>query len=227
MNADNSKAIVVADDNPVLVSLLTEIFREAGWTVISASDGFGALSAIRSCSPQILLSDLNMPAMSGFELLSVVRCKYPGIGVVAMSGSYGGEDVPRGVAADGFYAKGSTSVKKLLELVSGLLTDSSYTHSRKPAPVWAPRLRYDVVGPGALLTTCPECLRASVHQTAGPGILQIEVCCLHCLHAYRLSIVKDCSDTDMSTLVALQRSCKLDLSTDQSNIRCLESAEHR
>ena len=53
-----------------------------------AEDGFSALAEIRKEVPDILLSDLNMPRMSGFELLSVVRRRFPSIRTIAMSGAF-------------------------------------------------------------------------------------------------------------------------------------------
>jgi hypothetical protein len=44
-----------------------------------------------------------------FELLSVVRGRFPQISTVAMSGAYVGDEVPSGVIADCFFAKGSQS----------------------------------------------------------------------------------------------------------------------
>jgi len=69
--------IVVVDDNPVLVNVLSAIFKEYGYNVRTASDGFEALTVIRERAPDILISDLNMSDMSGFELLSVVRRRFP------------------------------------------------------------------------------------------------------------------------------------------------------
>ena len=65
--------IVVVDDNPILLSVLSEIFRDHGYSVRTAPEGFAALAAIRDRVPDVLVSDLNMPGMSGFELLSVGR----------------------------------------------------------------------------------------------------------------------------------------------------------
>ena len=56
MNAAND--IVVVDDNPTLLSVLSEIFEEHGYTVRTASDGFAALAVIRERVPTVLLSDL-------------------------------------------------------------------------------------------------------------------------------------------------------------------------
>ena len=84
-----------------------------------AADGLAALSEINEEVPEILLSDLNMPGMSGFELLSVVRRRFPAIRVVAMSGAFAGDQVPDGVAADAFYEKGN-GVAVLLKTIERL-----------------------------------------------------------------------------------------------------------
>ena len=97
--------ILVVDDNPLLVNVISEIFKECGCIVRTASDGFAALATIRDRVPDILISDLNMPRMSGFELLSIVRRRFPAIAVIAMSGAYSGVAVPQGVAADAFMPK--------------------------------------------------------------------------------------------------------------------------
>lgn len=84
-----------------------------------AEDGLSALREIRQESPEILLTDLNMPGMSGFELLTEVRSLFPAIKVIAMSGAFCGSEVPPGVLADAFYQKGS-SVSTLLQILRAL-----------------------------------------------------------------------------------------------------------
>ena len=83
------------------------VLSELGLRVRSASDGLAALMEMRHEAPDILLSDLNMPGMSGFELLSVVRRRYPAVLVIAMSGAFSSDQVPCGVTADAFFPKGS------------------------------------------------------------------------------------------------------------------------
>ena len=82
--------ILIVDDDPALRQLLTLVLLKSGYAVRSAQDGFSALAAIRTAVPDILLSDLYMPGMSGFELLSVVRRRFPLIPVIAMSSAYSG-----------------------------------------------------------------------------------------------------------------------------------------
>ena len=49
--------------------VLSHVLSEMGYRVRTAEDGFSALAELRKEIPDILLSDLNMPGMSGFELL--------------------------------------------------------------------------------------------------------------------------------------------------------------
>ena len=111
--------LLVVDDEPSIRTSMSQVLTEIGYSVRSAQDGFSALVEIRKEIPEIILSDLNMPEMSGFELLSLVRRRYPAIRLIAMSGAFSGDEVPSGVAADAFYQKGS-GVRSLLKIISGL-----------------------------------------------------------------------------------------------------------
>ncbi|MGA8162717.1 MAG: response regulator, partial [Acidobacteriaceae bacterium] len=83
----NQKArLLVVDDEALVCRNMSIIFTALGYATRTAPNGFSALNAIRDEIPDIILSDLFMPGMSGFELLSVVRRRFPSIRVVAMSG---------------------------------------------------------------------------------------------------------------------------------------------
>ena len=108
--------LLLVDDEPSIRRVLSAVLTQMGHEVRSAEDGFAALKEMHEWMPDILLSDLNMPGMSGFELLSVVRRRLPGIYVIATSGAYSGETVPHGIAADSFYEK-ATGMHSLLRLL--------------------------------------------------------------------------------------------------------------
>jgi CheY-like chemotaxis protein len=95
------------------------VLSEMGYHVRSAEGGSSALTEMTREIPEILLSDLNMPGLSGWELLIEVRRLFPAIKVVAMSGAFCGSEVPSGVLADAFYQKGS-SVSALLQVLRAL-----------------------------------------------------------------------------------------------------------
>ena len=97
--------LLIVDDDPSIRFSMVAVLDEIGFSVRSADNGFAALAEIGREAPDIVLSDLNMPGMSGFEFLGVVRKHFPSIHLIAMSGSFSGDEVPSGVTADAFYPK--------------------------------------------------------------------------------------------------------------------------
>ena len=114
--------LLIVDDEASIRNSLSSIFGQRGLQVCSSADALLALEEIGREAPDILLSDLNMPGMSGFELLSKVRRHFPGIYVIAMSAAYLGNEVPPGVPADAFYAKARSSPSLLLHMVEDVIT---------------------------------------------------------------------------------------------------------
>ena len=85
----------------------------------TANSGRDALQRLKNTRIDLVISDLNMPGMSGFELISAVRSRFPTIPVVAMSGAYAAGCVPGNPSA--FYAKGQ-GPEHLLSIVEELLS---------------------------------------------------------------------------------------------------------
>ena len=79
--------ILFVDDEPGMREMVAMLLSEEGYEVLTAVDGLDALAQLRSVTPNLILSDLNMPRMSGFEFLSVVRRRFPSIPVIAISGA--------------------------------------------------------------------------------------------------------------------------------------------
>lgn len=117
MMLSDQVTLLIVDDDRLLRTALCDVFVESGYRVRCAEDGFSALREIRQELPAIVLSDLNMPGMSGLEFLFVVRRRFPAIRVIAMSGAYSGSVVPRGIPADAFFEKGAdlASLKRVVE----------------------------------------------------------------------------------------------------------------
>lgn len=130
--------LLVVDDEIAIRTSLSHIFADLQYAVRTAEDGLSALLDIENVVPDVLLSDLNMPIMSGFDLLVEVRRRFPAIRVIAMSGAFSGVEIPNGVAADAFYEKG-TSIASLL----GIMTTIIMRSPREAVPL---RLRYSREG---------------------------------------------------------------------------------
>ena len=169
--------ILVVDDEPSLRTSLSISLRELGYDVRSAKDGFSALSEMRNTVPDILISDLNMPGMSGFELLSVVRRRFPAIPVIAMSGAFPDNKMPDCVAADCFYQKGS-GIYPLLKAIATFPLDLRM--HRAEAPIWIAQNGYDSAGEAYMTMTCPECLRVFPHAPGSSITPLSSTNCVHC-----------------------------------------------
>lgn len=152
--------LLIVDDEPYIRSSMLEILTEVGYRVRSAPDGRAALAEIRREAPEVLLSDLNMPGMSGSELLPLVRREFPRIRLIAMSGAFSGEDIPTGVPADAFYPK-TASVEHLLEIMESFTSQKPTAPSPHdfPAPIWVAKSVRGASGKANVTIECPECLR--------------------------------------------------------------------
>lgn len=67
--------ILVVDDDPMTQEILSDHYRELGFSVALASDGATALAAMDAQKPDVILCDRVMPGMSGAELLEAVRAR--------------------------------------------------------------------------------------------------------------------------------------------------------
>ena len=149
--------ILVVDDEPLIRETSKLVLAEQGYEVRTAGDGFEALVELRRALPEMIISDLSMPNMSGFEFLSVVRRRFPHIPVIAISGQYDGTR-PTGLIADSYFSKGHYTPEELFRDISRLLEQGTIRpHIEKPdtAPVWIPRN-----ASGYLVITCTKCLRS-------------------------------------------------------------------
>jgi CheY-like chemotaxis protein len=185
-------SLLIVDDDVSIRNSLAVILGEAGYIVRLTADGFSALVELRSGIPDIILSDLNMPGMSGFELLSVVRRRFPSIRLIAMSGMFSGDGVPPGVAADAFYEKG-TNLGSLLQIIEAMARSErqlAFQPSSLMAPIWIPRNGHDPSGEAFVVITCPECLR-TFSQTFDKAKCSIrETSCVYCQSLIHYAIVQ-------------------------------------
>ncbi len=173
------RRVLLVDADEDFLRGCVDALRKQNFEVLTAQDGFGALHMLRGAIPDLLVSDLSLPHMSGFELLSVVRTRFPQVGVVATSDEYKALSLPTGTIADAFVPKGENAIFEILAAVKELIADSPLRPARAKsdvAPVWVPRspARY-------IILTCPECLRSfSVTQLARATQNPLQETCLAC-----------------------------------------------
>jgi two-component system chemotaxis sensor kinase CheA len=125
IDARPSSYILVVDDMVIIRELQKSILTRAGYHVLTAADGRAALETLASERVSVVLTDVEMPGMSGFELVESIRST-PGIanvGIVMLTSLATEEDRLRGLeaGADRYIVKGEFNETALLDIVAEMV----------------------------------------------------------------------------------------------------------
>ncbi len=114
--------ILIVDDEPAIRELFSEILREAGYTVETASNGRQAIESLRRSPVDVLITDLVMPEQEGIETILAIRKETVRPKIVAVSGAFGGAYLQsaKALGAHATLLK-PVSASQLLETVRGVL----------------------------------------------------------------------------------------------------------
>jgi two-component system cell cycle response regulator len=130
--------ILVVDNTTANLELACSIFEPSGYRVLAARNVDEALNIARRIRPDLVLSDINMPETTGFQLLSIIKTdeNLKGIPVVLISAT-----VPRELDRVQVMARGASQFLRrpidastLLEEVEACLRDSALAAAKKPLP---------------------------------------------------------------------------------------------
>ncbi len=78
--------ILIVDDEAQVRVILEKLLQRKGYKTQSVANGMEALAYLQNNKINLVISDVVMPQMGGFELLQVIKDRYPDIGVVIMTG---------------------------------------------------------------------------------------------------------------------------------------------
>jgi DNA-binding response OmpR family regulator len=130
--------VLVVDDDPVILKLLEVNFEMEGFEVVRAADGFEGLERARAVRPDIVILDVMMPRMTGYEVAKALRedentAHIPIIFVTARAQS---SDVERGMelGVDDYVTKPFDPLD-LIARVNALLARSGPAEAPEPEPV--------------------------------------------------------------------------------------------
>jgi DNA-binding response OmpR family regulator len=134
--------ILVADDDLDLLGLVAYSLSQAGYLVVRASDGPGALASFEAESPDLVILDINMPGASGFEVCTAIRARGD-VPVMMLTARGEEQDLVKALdlGADDYLTK-PFSPKTLLARVKALLRRS--TAERANAPLNVGRVTLDL-----------------------------------------------------------------------------------
>lgn len=110
MSQEETKSVIrilIADDEPAARSALGEMLREEGYEVQTAADGFKALGKVDGWVPDVLITDVKMPALGGIELMQKLRERVPEVAIIVMTafGSVEGAVEAMRLGADDYLSK--------------------------------------------------------------------------------------------------------------------------
>jgi CheY-like chemotaxis protein len=113
--------VLIVEDDANMRSLLRRLLQREGWTVAEAVDGHEALEKLHTLRPQLVLLDLIMPQINGFEVMDAMRRDealrdIPVIVVTAMDITTEQADRLKGYAQE-IFNKGRYDRKDLVEVV--------------------------------------------------------------------------------------------------------------
>ncbi len=118
-----TKKILVVEDDEINRKFFVSLLREQGYEVVQAADGDEAVEAITKESPSLILMDIVMPKMSGYEVLKACREKGLLVGSKIYALTASPEAEVREVGFDGVITK-PVRVSEFLKTVEKTLHDS-------------------------------------------------------------------------------------------------------
>jgi len=178
MREVSGNSVLLVDDDPSIRDLLSIRLEEAGFEVKQAEDGIDGLAKLRDELPKVIISDLQMPRMSGLEFISVVRRRFPSMAVIALSGSIPRE-FPAEAKPDVWFEKGALQVHALLQAVHDLVRKTP-DFVDFPQVVTTP-VRARPGFAGYFILTCTDCLR-TFRATSTPENKRVDrtAICTYC-----------------------------------------------
>jgi DNA-binding response OmpR family regulator len=127
--------LAVVDDDPHLVRLVRRNLELAGYQVLTATDGQGALALIEAEDPDLLVLDLNMPVRDGWQTLTRLR-EFTTLPVIILSARDDEADIVRGLEAGADdYVHKPFSPRELVARIQGVLRRASFAGDERPAAV--------------------------------------------------------------------------------------------
>jgi len=120
-----AKKIMVVEDDPTLRDIYTTRFKAEGYEVTSASDGEAALTVAVKEKPDLILLDIMMPKISGFDVLDILRDteETKNTKIVVMSALSQSADIEKGknLGASAYLVKSQVTLSEVVDKIKTII----------------------------------------------------------------------------------------------------------
>ena len=130
-------SILIIDDNELVRGFLRTVLADAGHTIIEASQGREGFQLLRRLRFDLVLTDIYMPDCDGLEVIMTLRCDFPEVKILAVTGESGDKNLmtaARKLGAAHVLAK-PISVETLLKAVDGTLAGILQSPAKESSPL--------------------------------------------------------------------------------------------
>ncbi len=111
------RTVLVVDDDPDILSIVEQILSFEGYNVLTATNGLEALDLVEQVRPELILLDMRMPVMDGWQFVGRLRAyRDSPVPLLVMTAATDARRRAREVGADGYIAK-PFDIEDLLEKV--------------------------------------------------------------------------------------------------------------
>ncbi len=98
-------SILVVDDEPALIETITQALTEEGYFAVGATDGAAALDILAYVQVDLILLDMQMPGVTGWQVASVLRARSVGTPILVMTGHTNAQQAANDIGAAGYLQK--------------------------------------------------------------------------------------------------------------------------
>ncbi len=129
--------LLLVDDEPAVLELLATCCQDSRYGVITATNGKEALRAVYQCHPDLVIADLRMPVMDGFELVKRIR-EVSDVPIIVLSALGQEEDKVRALnlGADDYVVK-PAGMQELMARVEAALRRSAHSRGKEDRAVYS------------------------------------------------------------------------------------------
>ena len=120
VGSDRTQSILVVDDDPNVLAMVTDILLFEGYTIQTATNGAEALAKVDQTMPALVLLDMRMPVLSGWDFARILKERDIHLPILVMTAAHDAHKWAEEIGASGYVAK-PFHLPDLLDAVEAIL----------------------------------------------------------------------------------------------------------